>query len=657
MNIRKLSFFVFLSLSLSLSAKEFSLKSPNGRLEVKVNSVPRLTLQLQLDGQLLMPASPIGMTIDDGTIVGQGGKVTAGKSRSIDEHITAPFYRQKDFNAKANELTLNLGHNFSLILRAYDEGVAYRFSYTGRKAIRVKDETARYQFGRDRKAWLSYSTNEKKPFAMAFQNIYHETTLDTARQQIAFLPATVDCGKAKVTLLESNINHYPGMFVKADGDALNAVFAPYPKTMARYAWRSMTYVADTEPYIARIDGAQQFPWRVLAVTERDADMPTNNLVYALATPNKMGDTSWVKPGKVAWDWWCDWNLKGVNFKAGINTETYKYYIDFAAKNHLEYIILDEGWYDSRSGDIMHPVPAVDLPALIAYGQQKGVGIVLWAVFNVMDENLEQICSHYADMGIKGFKVDFMDRNDQTAVEMVERLAVSCARHHLLLDLHGIYTPVGLNRTYPNILNYESVFGMEEVKWGNIKNNHPLYDVTFPFIRMMAGPVDFTQGAMRNGTRHDWLASYTKPISQGTRCHQAAEYIVYDSPFTMLADAPTSYEAEPAFTSYLAALPTVFDNTRVLQGEIGQYIVTLRERQGIFYLGGMTNWDGRDITLDLSFLPKNVQYKASILRDGINADHNAEDYLLEQQTVDASSQLHLHMASGGGFVVVLGPATR
>lgn len=244
-------------------------------------------------------------------------------------------------------------------------------------------------------------------------------------------------------------------------------------------------------------------------------MPVNNLVYALARPNRIGDTSWIKPGKVAWDWWNDWNLKGVGFKAGINDETYKYYIDFAARNHLEYVVLDEGWYDSKAGTILQPIDDIHLTSLISYANSKKVGIVLWAVFNVMDENLETICRHYAGLGIKGFKVDFMDRDDQTAVEMVERLAECAARYHLILDLHGIYKPVGLNRTYPNILNYESVFGMEESRRTDARTDMPLYDVTFPYIRMMAGQVDFTHGAMRNGTRRDWHACYTKPVSMGT----------------------------------------------------------------------------------------------------------------------------------------------
>ena len=380
-------------------------------------------------------------------------------------------------------------------------------------------------------------------------------------------------------------------------------------------------------------------------------MPTNNLVYALAAPNKIGDTSWIKPGKVAWDWWNDWNLKGVDFKAGINFETYKYYIDFAHNHGLEYIVLDEGWYNSKEGSILKPIDDIQLPKLIEYGKSKGVDIVLWAVFNVMDENLETICKTYADMGIKGFKVDFMDRDDQTAIEMVERLAACTAKHHLILDLHGIYKPHGLNRTYPNILNYESVFGMEECRWTEAKNDMPLYDVTFPYIRMMAGQVDFTPGAMRNGTRDNWKAIYTKPISMGTRCHQAACYIVQDSPFTMLADAPTNYETDEPYTRYIASLPVVFDKTIVPQGEIGKYIVTARKKGYNWYVGGQSNWDERTLTLKFDFLADG-DYEAIVLKDGINANHDAEDYKIEKSVINQKSELKIHLASGGGFVIKL-----
>ena len=315
-------------------------------------------------------------------------------------------------------------------------------------------------------------------------------------------------------------------------------------------------------------------------------------------------------------------------------------------------MLDEGWYAPKSGDMLTVIPELDLPELIAYGKSKGVEIVLWTVFNVLDSQLEAACKKYADMGIKGFKVDFLDRDDQTAVEMVYRIAEMTARYKLTLDLHGIYKPTGINRTYPHIINFESVFGMEEVKWTDIKNNMPLYDVTFPYIRMMAGPVDYTPGAMRNATKADWRAMYYTPASMGTRCHQLAAYIVHDSPFTMLCDAPTNYLNEQECVDFIASLPVEVDSTFIASGELGKYIVTVRKKDVNWYIGGMTNWDERDVQLDFSFLPEGVSYTAVLFKDGVNANKQAEDYRKETIRIDKDSRLTLHLASGGGFAMKL-----
>ncbi|MBQ6062169.1 MAG: glycoside hydrolase family 97 protein [Prevotella sp.] len=633
-------------------SKGITVSSPNGRITAVIDDEGQLSLSISLDGKMLVQPSPIGLTLADGTHIGMNGNVGFGKATNIDEQIDAPFYRQRQFRTVANQLDLRIKGGFGIVIRAYDEGVAYRFYTTRKGETIIQDEQADFRFGKDRKAWLSYTTNDDKPFAMAFQNIYHETTLDTARHKLAFLPVTVDCGAAKVTVLESDLRAYPGMFLQAEGDMLRASFASYPKKMAYYRWRGMSYVAETEDFIAQSKGKRDYPWRIFAITEHDTDMPTNNLVYALATPNQIGDTSWIKPGKVAWDWWNDWNLQGVDFVAGINMPTYKYYIDFAAKNGLEYIVLDEGWYDSNKGDIMQSIPDINLPELIAYGKQRGVDIVLWTVFNVLDEHLDEACAKYSGMGIKGFKVDFLDRNDQTAVEMAERIAATCAKYHLFLDYHGYFAPTGMSRTYPNILNYEGVFGMEEIRWCEAEKDMPRYQVTFPFIRMMAGNVDFTPGAMRNGTHHDWKAIYTKPISMGTRANQAACYVIHDSPFTMLCDSPTNYEKEPEYTQFIATIPTVWDETRVLQGEMGKYIVTVRRKGNDWYIAGQTNWDARELTLPLDFLGEGA-FATTILTDGINANHDAEDYYFDRQVHGQGDKLTIKMASGGGFVIKFG----
>ena len=640
--------------SLAAKEKKYVLSSPDGTLKVEISAGNELVYQVMHGNDTILSHSNIALVLEDGTIVGRTPRITGERRKKIKDNIESPFYRFKEFVATGNELDLKLKGGFGIIFRAYNEGVAYRFYTTQSSDIIIKEEQAEFNFKEDYTAYLPYTTNDKQPMAMAFQNVYDITPLSKAQPKLAFLPVTVDCGSVKLTLLESDLEAYPGMFVQSQQGkyGLKGVFAPYPAKTDFYPWRKQEYVTETTDFISRSRGSRSYPWRVLAITEKDTDMPVNNLVYALASPNRIGDTSWIKTGKVAWDWWNDWNLKGVPFKAGINMDTYKYYIDFASRNGLEFIVLDEGWYDPKSGDMLTVIPELDLPELIAYGKSKGVEIVLWTVFNVLDSQLEAACKKYADMGIKGFKVDFLDRDDQTAVEMVYRIAEMTARYKLTLDLHGIYKPTGINRTYPHIINFESVFGMEEVKWTDIKNNMPLYDVTFPYIRMMAGPVDYTPGAMRNATKADWRAMYYTPASMGTRCHQLAAYIVHDSPFTMLCDAPTNYLNEQECVDFIASLPVEVDSTFIASGELGKYIVTVRKKDVNWYIGGMTNWDERDVQLDFSFLPEGMSYTAVLFKDGVNANKQAEDYRKETIRINKDSRLTLHLASGGGFAMKL-----
>ena len=640
--------------SFAAKEKKYVLSSPDGTLKVEISAGNELAYQVMHGNDTILSHSNIGLVLENGTIVGKTPRITGERRKKIKDNIESPFYRFKEFVATGNELDLKLKGGFGIIFRAYNEGVAYRFYTTQSSDIIIKEEQAEFNFKEDYTAYLPYTTNDKKPMVMAYQNVYDITPLSKAQPKLAFLPVTVDCGSVKLTLLESDLEAYPGMFVQSQQGkyGLKGVFAPYPAKTDFYPWRKQEYVTETTDFISRSRGSRSYPWRVLAITEKDTDMPVNNLVYALASPNRIGDTSWIKTGKVAWDWWNDWNLKGVPFKAGINMDTYKYYIDFASRNGLEFIVLDEGWYDPKSGDMLTVIPELDLTELIAYGKSKGVEIVLWTVFNVLDSQLEAACKKYADMGIKGFKVDFLDRDDQTAVEMVYRIAEMTARYKLTLDLHGIYKPTGINRTYPHIINFESVFGMEEVKWTDIKNNMPLYDVTFPYIRMMAGPVDYTPGAMRNATKADWRAMYYTPASMGTRCHQLAAYIVHDSPFTMLCDAPTNYLNEQECVDFIASLPVEVDSTFIASGELGKYIVTVRKKDVNWYIGGMTNWDERDVQLDFSFLPEGMSYTAVLFKDGVNANKQAEDYRKETIRIDKDSRLTLHLASGGGFAMKL-----
>lgn len=623
-------------------AKDYTVTSPNGKNVATVND--SLSITVSHSGKTVV-------TIKARQAHAGNIKKLAG-TKHMTETIQAPFYRHNKIWTEGNQMDLTLNDGFGLQVRACNEGVAYRFYTTNKKVTIIKDEMADFVFPHDSKAWLAYSTNDDKPFAMAFQNYYDETLLSKAKDKYAFLPVTVESGDVKVTILESDLRSYPGMFLKAESNHLKAAFAKYPKKMAYYKWRGMSYVEETEDYIAKSTGARTYPWRVMAITEKDTEMPVSNLVFALATPNQIGDTSWIRPGKVAWDWWNDWNLKGVDFEAGINTRTYQYYIDFAAKNGIPYIVLDEGWYDSSKGDIMNPIPEIDLQGLIDYGRQKGVSIVLWTVFNVLDEHLTAACDKYTKMGIKGWKIDFLDRNDQTAVEMAERIAKTCAQYKLFVDYHGYFAPTGMNRTYPNILNYEGVFGMEEARWAKKDTDMPKYDVTFPFIRMMAGNVDFTPGALRNGTKENWVECYQNPVSMGTRCHQLACYVVHDSPFTMLCDAPTNYEREQDCVDIITSIPDNFDETRIIQGLIGHYIISARRYGSDWYVGGQTNWDEREVGFSLDFLSPGESYQATIVCDGLNANHQAEDYMIQRKTLTSKDKLNIKMASGGGFLIKL-----
>ncbi len=632
--------------------KTVVVQSPDGHLCATLNdALGRVTLQLERDRQLLVAPSIIDL---EGERLGNKRRFSNVRTKKgVRQDIKALNYRQRELHLFYNSATMRLSSTLEIELRAYNEGVAYRFSMIIRDSMVIDNELFDFNAAGAPVYYRAQTTNAKHPMAMAFQNRYTTGKLSEASDTLAFLPVTLDYGnRLKLTLLESDLEAYPGMFLTADKttQTLRAVFAPYPKTTDYYPWRRQQHVTSTHDYIARIAGRRTLPWRIMAITTDDRQMPTNPLVYALASPSRVADTEWIKPGKSAWEWWNDWSITNVGFEAGINQQTYKHYIDFAARHGLEYMILDEGWYDPKSGNMLQTIPEINLPELINYSRERGVGIILWTVFNVLDDQLEEACTKYEKLGVKGFKVDFLDRDDQTAVEMTYRIAEACARHHLVLDLHGTYKPTGLDRTYPNVINVESVFGMEEVKWGEKTMDMPAYDVTFPFIRMMAGPVDFTPGAMRNASKTDWQAHYHQPMSMGTRAHQAAHYVVHDSPLTMLADAPTLYDQEPDYTRLIASVPTVWDETIIPLGEMSEYIVSARRLDGDWWIGAETSWKQREITIPLAFLAKGVDYEATILSDGPNAHKTASDYTITTRRVKSADTITLKLASGGGALV-------
>lgn len=470
-----------------------------------------------------------------------------------------------------------------------------------------------------------------------------------------FLPLVADVGNGKKLLItEADLENYPGLYLTNAGgkNTLSGVFAPYPKASEQGGHNMLQFqVTQREDYIAKVEEQRTFPWRVAIISTSDKGLADSDMTYKLGAPSRVEDISWIKPGKVAWDWWNAWNVDGVDFTSGINNNTYKYYIDFAAKHGIEYVILDEGWAVNLQADLMQVVPEINLKELVAYGKKKNVGIVLWAGYHAFNRDMENICKHYANMGIKGFKVDFMDRDDQEMVQFNYQAAETCAKYKLFLDLHGMYKPAGLNRTYPNVLNFEGVHGLEQMKWSAPTVDQVTYDVMIPFIRQVAGPIDYTQGAMRNASKGNYFPVNSEPMSQGTRCRQLAMYVVFESPFNMLCDAPSNYMREPESLDFISNIPTVWDETITLDGKMGQYILTARRSGDTWYIGGLTNWDARDLDIDLSFL-SGQNYNGILFRDGKNADRIGRDYKKETINLTGKKTLKVHLAPGGGFALKL-----
>lgn len=643
------------------SAKTFKLTSPDGRLSTEINATDSLTFSVSLDGKTAILPSTIGLSLDNGVKVGNNGKAKQISRKNIDTTIKSPFYRAAEMRDNCNELLLRLDKNWNIVFRAYNDAIAYRFVTTDRKPFNIADETATYRFPDNSGAMAPYANVKagesfERQFRNSFENTYDIKTIDSLdSRRLIFLPMVVIPEKEiKVCLTETALENYPGMYLNNSGasDELTAVFAPRPKSWVQGGHNELQLlVNDREDFIAKVDGPRAFPWRIAVVADNDAALAATNISYLLADPSRINDTSWIKPGKVAWDWWNAWNITGVDFPAGINNDTYKEYIDFAAKKGIEYVILDEGWSVNKKADLMQVVPEIDLPELVKYADSKGVGLILWAGYYAFDRDMENVCKHYADMGIKGFKVDFMDRDDQIITDFNYRAAETAAKYGLLLDLHGTSKPAGLNRTWPNVLNFEGVFGLEQMKWAPESTDMVTYDTQIPFIRQLAGPLDYTQGAMNNAVKGNYHPVYTEPMSQGTRCRQLALYMIFDSPFSMLCDSPSNYKGEDECIDFIAEVPTVWDDFRIIDGKIGDYIVTARRSGDTWYIGGITDWTPRDLELDLSFIGTGSR-NAELYADGINAHRNGRDYKKTSSKVDLSSPMKIHLAPGGGFALKL-----
>ncbi|MCQ2294759.1 MAG: glycoside hydrolase family 97 protein [Bacteroidales bacterium] len=635
---------------------QWVLKSPDGKLVAHIvcTEQEELTYDVVYNGVTVLMPSHLGLNRAYGkTVTGSMG-VSKASTRTIDEMVASPFTRQAQMHNHCNELTLKVKNDMCVVFRAYDEGIAYRYQVG--QPCTVRYEKVEYNFAADYEATVPYVAryDENDPdvqFQSSFENQYTTAPLSQMKEErLCFLPLLVHAANGvKLCLTESTLIDYPGLYLKGHKGRLEGVHARYPKTMEQGGHNNLQMrVKEREEYIAEVNKASVMPWRIMMVNRSSAELAMNNMSYLLGEPCRVQDLSWIKPGKVAWEWWNNWNLEKVNFKTGINNDTYKYYIDFAARYGIEYVILDEGWAVNKQADLMQVVPEIDLPMLVKYAAERGVGIILWAGYWAFDRDMERVCQHYSEMGVKGFKIDFMDRDDQVMTDFFERAANKCAQYHLLVDFHGAFKPAGLNRTYPNVLNFEGVAGLEQLKWAPASYDQVQYDTEIPFIRQAAGPMDYTQGAMVNGAKGSYHPSWSEPMSQGTRCHQLALYVVLESPLNMLCDSPTNYEKEPEYTRLVAEIPTVWDETRVMAGEVGQYIVTARRKGNTWYIGGITNWTEREVKVDLAKLISGNAI-IDIYHDGVNAHRKGCDYQ-HQNLISPATSLNIKMAPGGGFLI-------
>lgn len=658
-----LSFLLFVGIVSTQAQKREQITSPDGRLQLTVEIGNIITWSVKTGDQTIIAPSPLSVTLGNGEIWGQNARIQKTSKQTADNIITAPFYKKNQVADIYNQLTLTFKGNWGLVFRVYDDGVAYRFRNLADKAFTIVNEEAAFCFDKDYNTIVPYvkARHDKEKsfetqFFNSFENTYTHTSISRLnKDKLMFLPLVVELEQnRKVLITEADLESYPGLYLNSGQKerALTGVFAPYPKTVVQGGHNMLQgLVTAREPYMAKVEGKRDFPWRIAVISTDDKQLADCDMVYRLASPSRIGDITWIKPGKVAWDWWNDWNIDGVDFKAGINNDTYKYYIDFASRNGIEYVILDEGWAVNKQADLLQVIPETNIRELVNYAMDREVGIILWAGYEAFRKDMENVCRHYANIGVKGFKVDFMDRDDQQVVDFVYEAAATAARYNLVLDLHGIYKPTGLQRTYPNVLNNEGVFGLENAKWAPASTDLVTYDVTIPFIRMAAGPMDYTQGAMRNAAKGAYAPVYSEPMSQGTRCRQLATYIIFESPLNMLCDNPSNYLREKESLEFIAGIPVIWDETRVLEGKIGEYVTIARRKGANWYIGGLTNWTPRETTLDLNFLG-NDKYQAILFKDGINADRSGRDYKREEFELTTDKQIVIQEAPGGGFALVL-----
>lgn len=644
--------------ALPASAEDFRLRSPDRALEAVVHADGTLAVEVRRGGKRVASAPAIGLDIDGRLHADALPALSGSARRSVDETILpAVAEKRSSIPDRYNELRLSFGPALAATFRAYDDGIAYRFETAIDGDITVRDERAGLRFAKGDTVWIALSGCREEPgvdcFQTAYESNYAKLAVDAVPDEgLAFLPLVAKTAGGYAGFTESDLRDYPGLWLRrVPGEpALRGDFPRYPLEEKVFGGEfRQSLVVRRADYLARTQGRRTFPWRVLMVSPDAAGLLGNDLVYRLASPLQLDDTAWIRPGKSTEEWITSRVLYGVDFKSGLNTDTYRHYIDFAADYGLQYMMFDAGWSDPHDNARVNP--DIDVPGLIAYARGKGVGVLLWNEAHALSQNLEAALDRYAAWGASGIMVDFMDRDDQPMLRFQERVAREAAKRRLVVNLHGVAKPTGLQRAYPNLLTREAVLGHEYDMWSDRAT--PAHAATVPFVRMLAGPLDWEGGSMLNGTQKTFRVVGEQPMSQGTRTQQLAQYVVYDSPLQYLAGTPSDYRAEPAFTCILAGIPTTWDETRPLQGEIGEYLVVARRKGVAWYLAAMGDWTARKLDVPLSFLPAG-EYAATVVADGANADRHAADYRIESRALDSRESLRIGLAPGGGFVARIVP---
>lgn len=640
--------FLFSLLFSSVSAQEYLLKSPDGQLKVEVVISANTVYRVYHRGKLLMHGKPVGLTIGKKNHLGKkefdAKQTTTSVNRTVSPVVP---YRAAEIKEHYNQLTLDFESGLGIEFRCFDDGFAYRLKTTFDREVTIKEEAMGFELTGNPNVWFPKessftSHNERKYIAT--------TSMDLKKGNKASLPILWERENGPFILFtETDLRNYPGMYLQSDGrGGYSGIHPKYPATTAKLFDRYEPVVF-TKPYIARTKGDRTYPWRVFCIADDEAELIGSHLPWLLAAETNLQLTDWIMPGKVAWDWWNALQLEGVDFKPGVNTQTYKYYIDFAAANGLEYIIMDEGWY--KLGNLTKVKPDVDMQEIISYASSKNVGVILWVVWRTLEKQFDVAFQQFSDWGVAGIKMDFMMRNDQVMIAFYEKVAQEAANRLMLVDFHGSHAPKGLQRTYPNVLTFEGLRGLEWNKWSSsLTVDH---DVILPFTRMIAGPMDYTPGAMENiSNPKKHHMNFKHPKSMGTRCHELAKYVVFESPLQMLADEPTAYEKEEECMKFLSAVPTTWDETIVLDAKVAEHILLARRKDDTWFIGGMTGSLAQTISMDLSFLGEG-QFEMELWRDGENTRTDGTNYeYFKEASINANMKYIISMAEGGGWAAIV-----